>query len=126
MERPDMGYVGFWPRVGASIIDALLLLAITFPLLTLIYGSTYWSNDKLVQGPAGFLISWVLPAAAYIWLWVKTGQTPGKMAIGAKIVDAETGQGISPGKAIGRYLPHFISAIGLCIGYTWVGVDPKK
>ena len=40
--------------------------------------------------------------------------------------DAETGHPISIGKAIARYLSYFISAIGLCIGYLWVGWDPKK
>ena len=126
MERPDMEYVGFWPRLGAAIIDSILVLIITVPLLTLVYGSAYWTSNKFVQGPADILISWVLPAAAYVWLWVKTGQTPGKMAIGAKVVDAETGQLISPGKAIGRYLSYIISAIGLCVGYIWIGLDPKK
>ena len=126
MERPDMEYVGFWPRVGAAIIDTVLVLFITLPLLTAIYGSSYWTSDKFIQGPADFLISWVLPAAAYVWLWVARGQTPGKMAIGAQIVDAQSGELISIGKAVGRYLSYFISAIGLCIGYIWVGLDPKK
>lgn len=126
MEHSDMEYVGFWPRVGASILDTIVVLVITLPLLSLIYGSAYWTSDKFIMGPADFLISWVLPAVAFVWLWVKTGQTPGKMAIGAKIVDAETGQNISVGKAIGRYLSYFISAIAFCIGYIWVGFDPKK
>lgn len=126
MERTDMEYVGFWPRVGASIIDAVLVLIITLPPLLMIYGSSFWTSDKFIQGPADFVISWVLPAVVYVWLWVKTGQTPGKMAIGAKVVDAETGQYISVGKAIIRYLSYFISAIGLFVGYIWVGLDPKK
>lgn len=126
MEYPDMEYVGFWPRVGAGIIDAILLLVITLPPLLLIYGAGYLTSDKFVRGPADVLISWVLPAVASVWLWVATGQTPGKMAIGARIVDAETGKTISIGKAIGRYLAYFISTLGLCVGYLWVGFDPKK
>lgn len=126
MERPELEYVGFWPRLGAALIDAVLVLVLTFPLLSAIYGAGYWTSEKFIQGPADLLISWVLPAVASVWLWVATGQTPGKMAIGARIVDAETGHPISIGKAIARYLSYFISAIGLCIGYLWVGWDPKK
>lgn len=126
MELRDMEYVGFWPRLGAAIIDAILVSAITLPVLTLIYGSSYWTSDKFIHGPADFIISWILPAIAYVWLWVATGQTPGKMAIGARIVDADTGRNISIGKAIARYLSYFISAIGLLIGYIWIGFDPKK
>ena len=48
------------------------------------------------------------------------------MAIGARIVDADTVRNISIGKAIARYLSYFISAIGLLIGYIWIGFDPKK
>lgn len=121
-----MEYVGFWPRVGAALIDAIFLSFVTLPLLTVIYGLDYWTSESLVQGPADFLISWVLPAVFYIALWVSTGQTPGKMAIGARVVDAETGRNISVGKAIGRYLGYFISAIGLCLGYLWVGFDARK
>lgn len=126
MERPDMEYVGFWPRVGAAIIDTILLWVITLPILTLIYGRDYWESSKLIHGPAEFLVSWVLPAVAIVWLWVATGQTPGKVAIGARVVDAETGQRIAIGKAILRYLAYFISMIGLFVGYIWVGLDPKK
>ena len=126
MELRDMEYVGFWPRLGAAIIDAILVSIITLPALTLVYGSSYWTSDKFIHGPADLIISWILPAIAYVWLWVATGQTPGKMAIGARIVDADTGRNISIGKAIARYLSYFISAIGLLIGYIWIGFDPKK
>jgi uncharacterized RDD family membrane protein YckC len=126
MERPDMEYVGFWPRVGAAIIDTILIWAITMPALTMIYGWTYWTDGRILHGPAEFIISWVLPIAAVVWLWVARGQTPGKMAIGARIVDAETGEGLSLGTALIRYLGYFVSTIGLFVGFAWVGLDPRK
>ena len=30
----DLEYVGFWPRVGAALIDTLLILVVTVPLVT--------------------------------------------------------------------------------------------
>ena len=126
MERPELEYVGFWPRLGASLIDTVLVIALQYPVLHLVYGPGYWTSEQFVQGPADLLISWVLPAVASVWLWVVTGQTPGKMAIGARIVDARTGRNLSIGRAVARYLAYFVSALGLFIGYVWVGLDPKK
>lgn len=126
MEHQDMEYVGFWPRVGAAIIDSLLLIAITFPALSMIYGLDYWTSDRFIEGPADFVISWVLPAVLTLWFWVRNGQTPGKMAIGARVVDARTGQGISLERAVARYIGYYVSMIVFLVGYLWVGFDPRK
>jgi uncharacterized RDD family membrane protein YckC len=126
MEHPEMEYVGFWPRLGATLIDSILIAVLTFPVLTMIYGSAYWNSNELIKGPADFVISWLLPAVAIIWLWIETGQTPGKMAIGARIVDSKTGRDITIDKAVIRYLGYFVSMIVLFVGYIWVGFDPKK
>jgi uncharacterized RDD family membrane protein YckC len=126
MERPDMEYVGFWPRVGATVIDAIIIWVITLPILTMTYGAAYWHDTKLIHGPAEVIVSWIFPIVATVWLWVATGQTPGKMAIGARVVDAETGERLTVGQALGRYLSYFLSMIGLFVGYLWVGLDPKK
>ena len=43
-------YAGFWVRVAASIIDTLLLMAVTLPLLFLFYGVEYWTSESLIAG----------------------------------------------------------------------------
>lgn len=126
MEYAEMEYVGFWRRVGATIIDTILLMLITVPASMLVYGPDYFTQGQLLLGPADLLINWLAPAIVVVWLWIARGQTPGKMAIGAKIVDAKTGQALTPGKAVLRYLGYFISLICLAIGYLWVGFDPRK
>ena len=37
----NLEYVGFWPRVGAALIDTLLVLFLTVPVVTAIYGKEY-------------------------------------------------------------------------------------
>ena len=66
MESKQYEYAGFWARTGATIIDTILLLLITTPLLVSIYGWSYYTNESygLIAGPADFLISWVIPAIA--------------------------------------------------------------
>ena len=34
----NVEYAGFWIRVGASIIDSILLMMITYPILYAVYG----------------------------------------------------------------------------------------
>ena len=126
MGAEELEYVGFWPRVGASIIDTILVSLIIAPLATWIYGGDYWLDPALVKGPADALISWVLPSVAIVLFWVYRQATPGKMAIGARIVDARTGAPPGTGQLVGRYLGYFVSTIPLCLGLLWVAFDPRK
>ena len=128
MNEPQPQYVGFWARVGAAIIDTILLLIICAPLVTYVYGPDYWmgADGMYFAGPADFLINWLLPAVAVILFWTYRQATPGKMAIGAKIVDAKTGGKASTGQLIGRYLAYYVSILPLMLGIIWVGFDAKK
>ena len=126
MQNENLEYVGFWPRVGASLIDTLLLLIILLPLVHVVYGPSYWVSDSFIQGPFDFLINYVLPAIAVISFWIARQATPGKMAIGAKIVDAKTGNPASTGQLVGRYLGYYVSSIPLFLGIFWVAFDDKK
>lgn len=126
--EPHLEYVGFWARVGATLIDTVLVVSITFPLLVAVYGWAYFDADQtgFVAGIADLLISWVAPAVAVIAFWLYKQATPGKMAVAARIVDARTGHTMSVGQSIGRYFGYFVSAIPLGLGLIWVAFDPKK
>jgi uncharacterized RDD family membrane protein YckC len=126
VDETQYEYAGFWARVGAALIDTVLVLVITMPLLRLIYGSEYGASTGLFQGPADILISGVLPAIAVVIFWVTRGATPGKMAISAQVVDARTGNKPTTGQSIGRYLGYYVSTIPLGLGLLWVAIDPKK
>ncbi|MGH6647228.1 RDD family protein [Aquabacterium sp.] len=122
-------YVGFWPRVGAALIDTFFLILVTFPLLIAIYGWTYFHEDSkhgLYAGPADALINWILPALISIGFWLTKQATPGKMIVSAKVVDAKTGGKLSVGQSIGRYLGYFVSMLPLGLGIFWVAFDKRK
>jgi len=126
MQDDDLEYVGFWARTGAALIDTVILLVLMLPALISIYGWVYLASEKLLHGPADFVISWVLPAIAVVIFWIKKQATPGKMLIAARIVDAQTGADMSTRQAIIRYLAYFVSIIPLCLGLIWVAFDPRK
>lgn len=128
MEDSSAECVGFWPRVGATIIDSIIMLVITSPLMIAIYGGDYFTgNDlSLVCGPADFLVTWVLPAVATILFWMYKQATPGKLAVSARVVDARTGNPPTLGQSIIRYLGYFVSMLPLFLGIIWVAFDPRK
>lgn len=127
MNNASPEYVGFWPRVGAALIDTILVLVICAPLVTWVYGGEYWLGaGGFIAGPGDFLINWVFPAIAVILFWIYRQATPGKMAIKAKIVDEKTGGKPSTGQLIGRYLGYYVSILPLMLGIIWVGIDKRK
>lgn len=126
MEATDREYVGFWARVVASIIDTILILVVMIPVMLALYGDAYWRDTSLSKGLLGFLVEWVLPAVAVLAFWFTKQATPGKMAVSARIVDAETGDKPSAGQFVGRYLAYFVSVIPLFLGLIWVAFDRRK
>jgi uncharacterized RDD family membrane protein YckC len=122
----ELEYAGFWIRVGAALIDTLVLMIITVPLLTMIYGADYWLSTSAVQGIWDLLLSYVLPAVAIILFWTYKSATPGKMALRLKVVDATTGGAVPTGRLVVRYCGYFVSMIPLFLGFIWVGIDRKK
>jgi uncharacterized RDD family membrane protein YckC len=131
MQAEELEYVGFWARVGASLIDSILVTLILWPILTAFYGQEYWSinqqmNHQVEQGPLDVLLTWVLPAAAIIVFWLTKQATPGKMLISAKVVDARTGDKLTPSQSIGRYLAYYVAFLPFALGFIWIAFDKRK
>jgi uncharacterized RDD family membrane protein YckC len=126
VDSPELEYVGFWLRVWASIIDSVLVMVILLPLLRIYRGGTDWLDMYTATGPTGLLLNSVLPAVAVLIFWVTRQATPGKMAIGATIVDADTGKRPTTAQFLGRYLAYYVSIIPFFLGFVWVGIDARK
>ena len=124
MENQEYG--GFWIRVAAALIDTVLFIIVFSIPLTLIYGMDYWNPERQVEGMWDMLIQYIAPIVITVWFWTKYLGTPGKMALGLRVLDANTGQAISTPKAIGRYFAYYISALPVLLGFIWVGIDKKK
>ena len=122
----QLEYVGFWARFAATLIDSILVIAVTLPITFAIYGKEYFLGAQLIKGFTDVAVNYLLPAIAILLFWMYRSATPGKMALGATIVDSMTGRPPTKGQLIGRYFAYYLSIIPLCLGFLWIAFDPRK
>ena len=126
MKETSKEYAGFWIRFAASLIDTVLLLLLTTPLMHWVYGEVYWSSDDFLLGGWDLVLNWICPLIATVAFWVYRSATPGKMALKLEVLDADTGRRLTLSKSVIRYLAYYISAIPLCLGFIWIAFNGKK
>jgi uncharacterized RDD family membrane protein YckC len=119
-------YVGFWARVGAALIDTVLMGVLFIPLSQFFLSARARSSPFGDMSFSSLTLNWILPAIVILVFWFARGATPGKMAISAVIVDADTLQPPSQGQFMIRYLGYYVSTMGLLLGLLWVGFDKRK
>src|SRR5208337_836771 len=129
------GYGGFWIRVVAAIIDAIILRVVVAPV-GMIFGGLGLAGRMmggiphigfgLLGGGVSFILlifgSWLYEA----FMESSSYQaTLGKMIFGMKVTDLN-GNRISFGRATGRHFAKWLSGMILCIGYMMVGFTERK
>ncbi|HKI63538.1 MAG TPA: RDD family protein [Burkholderiales bacterium] len=149
--RSTVEYVGFWRRFLAFVIDSLIVLVVLVPLAYFAHKASDWARlGEYMQhameqaaagerpdvvgsvsalgfsGPLDVLIQIVLPIAALFLFWKFRSATPGKMAVGAKIVDAKSGKEPTNWQLFIRFIGYFISIVPLGLGFLWIAFDRKK
>lgn len=116
-------YAGWGSRVGAYLIDALI---VGVP-----YGILYGIGGA-IGGVAGALFLFLgLVVAVGLLLWLvhmegTTGQTIGKKTLNIRLISEETGQHIGFGMAFVRKIAHFLDGVVCYIGYLWPLWDDKS
>lgn len=123
------GYAGFWRRLVAFIIDAVIL-NIVFYIIAAIFGVPYGMAGQSAR-TVGFFSGFNLVTIIITWLYYSFMEssekqaTLGKMALSIKVTDM-TGNRVSFGRATGRHFAKIISAIILLIGFIMAGFTEKK
>jgi uncharacterized RDD family membrane protein YckC len=136
---PRAHFAGFWIRLLARMIDGFILsiptIVLVVPLMIMLGLATRPGRlmplgsavlPAVVMMQAVMILIGTAVGATYETFFVATrGATPGKMALGLKIVRAD-GSPVSAGLAFGRYLAHLLSGYLLGIGYLMAAFDPEK
>jgi uncharacterized RDD family membrane protein YckC len=121
---PVARYGGFWIRVVAYIIDAILL-----GIVGRIIDAVLQVNPQdPTNGPYALasLIQLVIGIGYFAYMWSYQGATLGQRIFKLRVVDVNTGQNISIGKALLRWVGLFISFIVCFVGVIWVAFDARK
>lgn len=138
--RPPVAYAGFWLRLVAFIIDAIVLsflgTIITLPFMAsvglrgIMRGHMPMSPEELMP-LVGALVRLALIRTVLNWLYYALFEssawqaTLGKKALGLEVTDMQ-GIRISFGRATGRFFAKIISSIILFIGFIMAGFTEKK
>ncbi len=128
-------YGGFWIRFVAKFLDGLLLyvvgtvLAFFFGIFIALAGESGSPEGPNVVALVGIIFMQLLQfaiRAAYDTFFIgKYAATPGKMALGLKVITSE-GDRVSYARALGRHFAEMLSALILLIGYIMAAFDAEK
>ncbi len=103
----QLQYAGFWPRLGALLLDLL----ITLPLSVLVF----WGSERYRLFDLYYLIPGTLFGLFYgVYLVQRFGGTPGKLVVGVRIRKVG-GEPVGYREAFLRYLPEFILGLLMSI-----------
>jgi uncharacterized RDD family membrane protein YckC len=105
-------YAGFWMRVGAYLIDIVILFIPLF-ILALVPGINF------VAGVIGPWLYFALQESS------ERQATIGKRALNMYVTDLQ-GRRLTFGRATGRYFGRFLCLLTLGIGYLMVAFTDKK
>ena len=131
-KTPERIYAGFWARLGAAVIDGMLVGIVIILVSTLVSFAFFIPSSASAQSASstmfstsiviGLFIAWIY----YAYLESSPAQaTLGKRVIRARVTDLE-GRRISFRRASGRWLAKFVSLIPLCLGFLLIGFTGKK
>lgn len=131
----EVVYAGFWKRFAAYLIDYVILTVSSMTIGALVGlgiggaaslagGAT--TTAGVVSQLLGALIGFGISLGYYGWFHASSGgATPGKMAIGIKVVRSN-GERISGARSIGRYFATILSSLTLLIGYLMAAFTERK
>ena len=111
---------GFFPRLLAFFIDSFLTLL----LAILLFGLLSLGGDLPLQVQSFFGLAAPVFYSWYFWTR-RDGQTPGKFAMGIRVVKAD-GSPISDVDAVIRAVGYQVSGLLFCAGYLWSLIDRKN
>ena len=125
-ELGELVYAGFWIRLGAKIIDGIILGLGDF-VLALLLGliARQDGTGAIFMGPLLNVLTFGFNLIYVTYFLGKYSATPGKMACGLKVVRPD-GEKITYARACGRFFAELVSSITLAIGYIMAAFDDEK
>lgn len=125
-------YAGFGRRLLAHIIDLLLFtLLIVFPIIYFVSSGNFEQtlNDFYDPGKTSLprsLLQDLVYMLLSIFFWVRFRGTPGKLLLDCQVADANTGDNLTIGRSVIRYVCYLVSLLPLGLGFWWILWDKRR
>lgn len=123
---------GWWSRVGAALLDGLIILVAMVPLL-IVAGVTggFDTDETGTPGSGGPFLALAYLAAVALAVYNlirqgRQGQSFGKSALKISLRREDNGEFIGGGRSVLRYILHIVDQVPFYIGYLWPLWDKKK
>ena len=112
---------GIFERLFALVIDAILLFILLMLVLVLVGGVFGINSPEMLQ-----FFSLLVTVGYHWYFWTsRNGQTPGKFALGIRVIKAD-GTAISNTDAVIRVIGYQVSALLCGFGYIWAIFDKQN
>jgi uncharacterized RDD family membrane protein YckC len=106
---------GFWRRFWALVLDNIVCWVVIVIL------------GVILRHGAGLILGFVIYVGYFIYFeGSDQGATPGKRAMGIRIIDERTGDPIGYGRSCVRFFGRLVSGLFLDLGYLWMLWDNEK
>ncbi len=112
-------------RTGAFMLDGFILYLVASGVQGAISVGFAALGSPLWGAVIGTVVGLCVNAAYFIFFWKKYGASPGKMAVGLKIV-GPGGEPLSWKRATYRYLGSVVSSLMMYIGYLMAFLDEDR
>lgn len=143
---PGFEFGGFGARLGAYILDAIILTFVVGGLIVIAATIAWAGTDFSIDTTTGDVIpesidfssgAWVAFALLTIvgtiiailyfpWFWARGGQTPGMRPFGLYVVRDADGGRIGWGAAILRLIGFYVSSLVFYLGFIWIFIDKRR
>lgn len=111
---PSGPRASFWRRLGAYLIDSVLLF---IPYVIFF----------MIEPGLGYALGLALAVAYFTYFeGGQSGQTLGKRWLSIRVIDFRTGGPIGYGRGVIRYLGKIVSSIPIALGFLWMIWDREK
>jgi uncharacterized RDD family membrane protein YckC len=120
-EELALEYAGFWIRLGAGVIDLLIIAFVYYVTYRITSGILPPLLDRIIMITFAIVLSCVYDMVFWVW----RGQTPGKMIAGIKIIRTDSSPLTFP-HALFRYFGYMVSCVIAFIGFILIAFDSHK
>jgi uncharacterized RDD family membrane protein YckC len=123
----QMALASWGRRAAAKLVDFVVVFA---ALMFALAVSASTADGAAAPLGATLVVAWLLYLFLYPWFTIALwGQTPGKMALGVKVVRGSDEGRVGWGRALGRYLSELalgLFSLPLFLSYLWPLWDSRN